>query len=666
MFVFIKLLAGHHFGHHAFMYLAPNNMRHTRRRFIKTTAAGSLGILTTLQGLGHLGNNDVAVNNDLHAISKKLVHEWGATLLKLQVLDKARTNDYGGIWCPTNKLVHGRVGDAMYPFLHLAHTTKDNRYLDGAILLYRWIEQHVSQDDGSWLNEPVKGAWKGTTIFTIIALCDALQYHGALLDNNFKKEMTDRLQKAGEYVYNNFSLDYGNINYPISAAYGLTLLGEMLDIQKYKTKGKEFAHQAIQYITKQNGLLYGEGDILYQASPKGCYAVDLGYNVEESLPNLAMYGLLTKDEEVLQAVTRSLQAHAQFMLPDGGWDNSWGTRNYKWTYWGSRTSDGCQPAYALLADRDPQFYQVALKNTELLQQCTHEGLLYGGPHYVSHGVPPSVHHTFCHIKALATILDHEKVEPKTSPSKLVLPRQEVYGIRTFEEIQTSLISYGGFRATVTGYDKEYKKTKAGHATGGALTMLWHDKTGPLLTASMNEYQLIEAGNMQTDTDPHSICLTPRIELQSGDVRYTNINDLTAAIAFTEDKKTVNINTTSKLVDKDQKNPAQGAINNKISYLLIDNRLECRFAYDNSQATGEKPRVIFPVIAKTGEEVKVINEHTLTITKPKAVVKITSNVKISLLPTTNGRVFNFVPGLEAVPLTMEGQEVRISLEVITKK
>ena len=43
------------------------------------------------------------------------------------------------------------------------------------------------------------------------------------------------------------------------------------------------------------------------------------------------------------AVATSLRAHLEFMLPDGAWDNSWGTRNYKWTYWGSRTSDGTVP-----------------------------------------------------------------------------------------------------------------------------------------------------------------------------------------------------------------------------------------------------------------------------------------------------------------------------------
>ena len=73
-------------------------------------------------------------------------------------------------------------------------------------------------------------------------------------------------------------------------------------------------------------------------------AVDLGYNVEESLQSLVLYGLLEQDEEVLATVTKALTTHAEFMLPDGAWDNSWGTRSYKWTYWGSRTSDGCQAA----------------------------------------------------------------------------------------------------------------------------------------------------------------------------------------------------------------------------------------------------------------------------------------------------------------------------------
>lgn len=635
----------------------------SRRHFIKTTAAGSVGLLGSLQGMDNLLLNAPQGQGELYDLSNKLVRLWGQSLLQLQVTDASRKEEYGGILCPTYKIVHGRVGDTIYPFLHLAKQTKDHRYVDGAVLLYRWMERRVSQDDGSWLNEPVKGAWKGTTIFSIIALCDALHYHGDLLDDAFKQEVKTRLKKAGDYVYNNFSIDYGNINYPISAAYGLSLLGELLDVQSFKTKGREFAHLALPFITKKDGLLYGEGDP-YQASAKGCYAVDLGYNVEESLPSLVLYGLLTKDEEVLQAVTRSLQTHMEFMLPDGGWDNSWGTRNYKWTYWGSRTSDGCQPAIALLANRDPRFYKVAVKNTELLQQCTHDGLLYGGPHYVSHKVPPSVHHTFCHIKALTTILDHERVRPTASGDKVILPREEVYGNRFFADIQTWLIATGSFRATVTGYDKEYKKTKNGHTTGGALSMLWHKATGPLVAASMNEYQLFEAGNMQVDTDPLSMCLTPRIEWRAGELLYMNISDLSADVQVKTVKGVTVVSARSKLVDKDQQHPAKGAVNCQTHYEFTSDKVICRFTYDGAIADGPI-RIIFPVISPTGENVRISNDHTLIIGKGNVMVKLTSNKKITLLPTTNGRVFNFVPGLEAIPLAMEGRDVQIALEVLNK-
>ena len=93
------------------------------------------------------------------------------------------------------------------------------------------------------------------------------------------------------------------------------------------------------------------------------------------------------------------------MLPDGGWDNSIGTRNFKWTYWGGRTSDGCQAALNHLGKDDVAFAESALRNLELYKACTHQGLLMGGPHYARHGEEPCIHHTFCHAKVLAEALD---------------------------------------------------------------------------------------------------------------------------------------------------------------------------------------------------------------------------------------------------------------------
>jgi hypothetical protein len=374
------------------------------------------------------------------------------------------------------------------------------------------------------------------------------------------------------------------------------------------------------------------------------------------LPALTLYGLLNNDEEILQPVTRALQTHMELMLPDGAWDNSWGTRNYKWTYWGSRTSDGCQPAYALLADRDRRFYKAALLNMQLMQRSTVNGLLQGGPHFAAHGVPVCVHHTFTHIKALVTVLEHPR--QKIDLTNVTLPREKVYGVRVFSDIQTWLIAKGDFRATITGYDRDYKHTPNGHASGGALTMLWHKKTGPLLCASMNEYQMVEAGNQQVETDPHAMPLTPRIELRDGRLLYMNISDHEAAISTENRGDTIIVKTKSKLVDKDQKDPASGAVNCEVTYTFTAGRVCLHFKHDGNQQV----KIIVPVIAKSSEKLSVISNKTLSIKRGGAIVNVKADEPLILLPTSNGRIFNFVPGLEAIPLAIEGNEAMVEISV----
>ncbi|WP_431211295.1 hypothetical protein ACQ86N_36235 [Puia sp. P3] len=166
--------------------------------------------------------------SELYTLSNSLTGTWAKTLLSLQVLDQSRPQEYGGILCPTEHIVHGRVGDTIYPFLHMARRTGDHRYIDAAVLLFRWMEAYVSQPDGSWVNER-KDSWKGTTVFSTIALCEALRYHGELLDPSFRSEIEARLLKAGNFIYDTVNIDYGNINYPLSASYALSLLGTLQD-----------------------------------------------------------------------------------------------------------------------------------------------------------------------------------------------------------------------------------------------------------------------------------------------------------------------------------------------------------------------------------------------------------------------------------------------------
>ena len=625
----------------------------SRRHFILSTTAGALGLAATRKALA-----SPHPSSDLYTLSRSLTSTWAKKLLDLQVLDQSQTQDYGGIRCPTEHIVHGRVGDTIYPFLHMARRTGDHRYIDASVLLFRWMESNVSQPDGSWLNER-KDSWKGTTVFSVIALCEALHYHGELLDPSFRSAIEARLLKAGNFIYDTINIDYGNINYPLSASYALSLLGRLHDEPRFNERGRLLSQKALGFLTHKDNFIFGEGTPYYQPSPKGCFSVDLGYNVEETLPSLVLYGLLNKDEELLEKLTLSLQTHMEFMLPDGGWDNSWGTRNYKWTWWGSRTSDGCQPAFALLADRDPRFYRAALRNTELLQRCTIDGLLYGGPHYAAHHVPPSVHHTFCHIKALTTILDHTSLpSPPKNSSKITLPRETPYGIRLFSDIQTWLISTGDYRATITAYDREYKAMHNGHATGGALSMLWHNATGPLFVASMNTYQLVEAGNMQADKDPLSMPLTPRAELTANGIVYMNISDLTASVTVEEKTPQFTITTHSRLVDKDQQDPPTGPIHCQTTYIFSPEKTQLSFTCTPTPDI----RIVLPLISPSGEQITTTN-NTIHVQKEKATVILSSNQPIQQLPTTGGRIFNFVPGLEAIPLAINQSEAHIT--IITK-
>lgn len=629
----------------------------SRKEFVHLITKGGAAAFAGL----HLPTDLLSVNspvNELYSLSESLLTEWSEAVLKLQVTDKNNTVQYGGILSPDTGKVPGRCADALYPFFCMAERTGKHVYTDAAQLVYQWMEQHVSDTDGAWLNEPQKNSWKGITVFTVMAICEALKHHHKIIPPHFKVTLENRVHKAAEYVYNNFSIDYGNINYPISAAYALSLAATLLDVKRWKDKGRTLAQQSMKFISANDKLIFGEGQPYYQKGPKGCLPVDLGYNVEESLPALVQYGLLVNDQELLETLKISMQSHLEFMLPDGAWDNSWGTRNYKWTYWGSRTSDGCQAAFGLMKDLDPRFYVAALKNLQLLKSYTFNGLLHGGPHLQSHGITPNVHHSFCHMKTLANVLNKIEPSPVENYPQLQLPRETSKGIKFFSDIQTWLVATGSWRATVTGYDREYKDFKNGHPTGGAISMLWHPLTGPLLTASMNEYQLYEKDNMQEDKDPLSMALTPRIELQNKEGVFASCSDLSAEITAKEEGDSVVIRVRGHLVNGKQQHPSFGPIPFYAAYKFTEKNVRLDFSWSSSD---RRPTIIVPVISKSGENITSV-KNTLQVQKANTVVQVTCNQPMKLLPTANGRVFNFVPGIEAVPIGIFAMSASILIEL----
>lgn len=634
-----------------------------RRNFLKLATTTAVFPTSIFLDFNELENHE----NELLQLSRKLLYEWSDTLLSLQIKGKKQRNLNGGILCPACSCVHGRIADLVHPFLFLANETNDEKYIEAAVNVFTWAENSVSMPDGSWANDVSNGEWRGITVFGATALAEGLINYGDLLDRKTKESWDNRLRRATEFVYKVFHIDYGNINYPAAATYCLSLAGDYLGESKYKKRGQELAKECLRYFTEENRFLFGEGSPHREQSKKGCYPVDLGYNIEESLPALTLYGLKENDEELLKVVTASLKTHMEFMLPDGGWDNSWGTRNYKWTYWGSRTTDGCQPAFSLLAKREPSFHKVALTNTKLLKTYTEGGILQGGLHLHAHGMSPCIHHTFSHCKALATVLEHkQQIEKIKIDTSISLPREGKYGVKEFGDIQTWLISKGSWRGTITCYDREYKSNRNnGHATGGALSLLWHEKTGPLITASMSEYIRFESNNMQRDRDPFTISLTPRVELTENSTKYSNVKCLDVEIEWEKLENTIGFTAHTWCVDGKQNHPESGKIACKVMYTFSNEEVIIRVKA-NPEGEQQSLQFILPVISRVDEEVQIISDKKVIIHKPEQKVEVSSNKNIETLPTKNGRVFNFVPGFQAIPFVGridngELYEIRISLQ-----
>ena len=594
---------------------------------------------------------------------------WCDGLLARQVTEMRDAAFHGGLLCPSCAFIHGRCGDAVYPLLRMAHTTGEAKYLRAAMLVHEWSQVQVSRSDGSWINDVTLSTWQGITVFHTIALAEALEHHGEVLDAATRAQWKDRLAAAAKFLDGFISIETGNVNYPVTATLAFQLCGRVLGEAHYFDRARALAHEVLSQFTA-DGFLAGEGHPLTGVSPKGCRPVDMGYNVEESLPSLAHYSLLADDKPVQQQVIAAMKTHMEFMLPDGAWDNSFGSRNYKWSWWGSRTSDGCHPGFVLMAKFDPRFREVARRNLELMAACTHEGLLYGGPDFFAHGDLPCIHHTFTHAKALATVLDRAtfEAEPAERPK---LPRDEVYTVKSFTTVGTKLAAVGSWRATVTEYDWEYTEhvqpgagnLGGGHVSGGALSLLYHMQLGPILTASMTEYLMVEIANQQQFREGAHMALTPRLEYVDGET-CTNLNDFKAALTADQSNGEIVFDAKGQMLTASRKPVSAGEILYHMVHRIGEKGVEI-VASASGATTGSAPiKFIVPVIAREGERVEQIDAQTVRVIKAKGALLVSTDAAAGFDASFKEKTFNLVPGFEAFPFSVTlppGKQARIRLQ-----
>ena len=596
--------------------------------------------------------DSVSSDESLRNLAVSLLERWCRGLYAHQTNKPGDPSADGGIYSPGDQAYPGRCADSIYPFLWMAARTNDDKYVNAAKKVYAWEQHNCWSDDlGCWFNDPGRpDGWKSITVFSAITKLEAIEQYAELLGPLTVDEWLDRLHMAADYIYRTFHVEYANINYPATATFALHKLGELFNEEKYIHKAAVIAEGIQNYFTPE-GFLYGEGGREINAS--GQYPVDLGYNVEESLPALARYSHLSQNRALQALVLKSMRLHLEFMLPNGGWDNSWGTRSFKWTLWGSRTSDGCHPGYYLMADREPVFAEAVHRNLKCLEASTYDGLLYSGPHEHLARVKPSTHHTFCHAKALVALLNMP--DPELTNRTVVLPREKVYNVRIYRDIGTLLFSKGSWRGTITTYNVPSKDTINGHCSGGALSCLHHAKWGIVSAASMTEYQRWEKKNMlDEDAAEHFMCLTPKLELRAGKSVYRNISDHQAGFEHHVTKEEVLVKTRAKLVDCKQNSPASGSPCAMLRYRIGRDALTLTVKTDKKPDKG-KLRFIFPLVCSSEDKV-IVGPGTLHIQSCRGTLELESNLPIETTLADDERVFNVVPGLQAYPVEIDCAEL----------
>ncbi len=568
--------------------------------------------------------------NKVEAVSKSLFFRWSEKLLSLLEED-------GNFNCPACDFKHGRSADAVYPFMYMYSITKNIKWKNASLSLLDWSEENVSLKNGAYKND-ITSEWTGTTVFTVIALLDTLSDFGSFFLALERNLLEKRVRKALDYLATFDDLKDRNINYPIANSLALYLGYLYFKEEKYKAKSYDFVSSYTNAVTKNN-LLYGEGRPREERTEKNIAPVDIGYNAEESIPSMLRLALLSGNKNLYSLALRLSYGILPFMLADGGIDNSFGTRSFKWTYYGSRTSDGLCTAFLMLSKEDPVFGQVALKNLEAQKRATNDDLLSGGPGYKMAGSQSCVHHSFTHLKVISFILFHKLYE-NYRETEIRLPRYADYPPFYYDEIGVILSSSEGLSLSVSLNDWIY--IPEGHPSGGTIGILHHEKAGVILISSMNEYVMKEKNNMQKK--PLSLRhenLSTRVEKDG----FSSVYDFKAGFSILDNC----IKVDGCMKDKN----AKEGDNYSFSYLLRDGKLEITVRADLGV-------FILPLVIYEGDEI-IRDENGITIKRGSYQIEIRG--KNFSFPYGDELIFNLIPGFMALKTEIRiDKEIKLEIEV----
>lgn len=561
--------------------------------------------------------------------AQALLVKWCDALIDAQAVDSKNPHTCGGALCSACGFQHARICDAVYPFTCLWAETGDEKYLKAARQALAWTERNYARSDGSYWNDR-KTPWKGTTVFCQIAIGKTLLHWGDRLPKSVADAWRGIFLRQSRFLISWFNDPKwkGVINYPSAFCEAMALAWKLTGDERYRGEAEKMWKTTVLPLMTEDGLLSGEGQPMRgKTSVRKLSIVDMGYNLEESLPALAEASEILGDREMSGKVLESARAHMAFVLPDGGIDDSFGSRSVKWTYWGSRTSDGILPLYVFLARHGEAYASQGIRRTVRLYSdlTSADGFLYGGLRYADADEPPCLHHTFAHAKALADLLVSDLPSVQGT---VPLPREAQLGLRAFPSIDVTLASVGPWRATFSATDAFPVRGDA--LSGGCLSMLWHAEMGPVVCGTMPVYRYPEWVNQQDQRHAEeTLCMTPRIV--AGDL--TSLADYEAKVVSRELDGAVEYEASGRLTSPDSSARQGGAY--RIRYSLTAAGLSLTATCDEGPFS-----FVFPVVVDRSTKVTA-NGTTAELSGSRLKARLTASAELNLVKTERGQ-FAFSP------------------------
>jgi len=220
----------------------------------------------------------------------------------------------------------------------------------------------------------------------------------------------------------------------------------------------------------------------------------------------------------------------------------------------------------------------------------------------------------------------------------------------------TLAGIGAWRATFSENDVYFVDDDGKSTGGGSLTLLSHRACGPVFTASLPAWSVIERMSMQEQTkDDVMRCLTPRIE-ENG---FMSVYDDKVSFAVSEEGEVAVATAKGCLTDRADVPMKDGGFGLQWTMTVYDVRATATCA---SPAT-----LVLPVVAEADSVVSV-NGKTAEVSRKGATVLLTANRPFAWTRTMRKDALAFSPqtGFLAAYLTVPvvpGEKTEVTVEVV---